>query len=99
MIRVVLPYHLRNLARVGEEELALHISGAPTLRSVLDALEAQHPALRGAIREHGTLKRRAYVRFFACKEDISHEPADALLPEPVASGAEPLLIVGAMSGG
>ena len=98
MIRVVLPYHLRTLAQV-EGDVELSIEGPPTLRNVLDALESRYPALRGAIREHGTLRRRAYVRFFACKEDWSHELPDAPLPEPIASGAEPLLIVGAMSGG
>ena len=98
MIRVVLPYHLRTLARVdGEVELA--VEGPPTLRSVLDALEARYPALRGAIREHGTLRRRPFVRFFACQEDLSHEPPETPLPEPIASGAEPFLIVGAMAGG
>lgn len=98
MIRVVLPYHLRALARV-EGDVELEVDGPPTIRTVLDALEAKYPALRGAVREHGTLQRRAFVRFFACKEDWSHEPADAPLPEPIASGAEPFLIVGAMSGG
>jgi sulfur-carrier protein len=98
MIRVVLPYHLRTLAQV-EGDVELSVEGPPTLRNVLDALESRYPALRGAIREHGTLRRRAYVRFFACKEDWSHELPDAPLPEPIASGAEPLLIVGAMSGG
>src|SRR5262245_30871525 len=98
MIRVVLPYHLRTLARV-EGDVELDIESPPTLRTVLDALEARYPALRGAIREHGTLRRRAYVRFFACKEDWSHELPDAPLPEPIATGTEPLLIVGAMSGG
>ena len=98
MIRVVLPYHLRTLARV-EGEVELEIEGPPTLGAVLDALEARYPMLRGSIREHGTLHRRPFVRFFACKEDLSHEPADTSLPEPVTSGAEPFLIVGAMAGG
>lgn len=98
MIRVVLPYHLRALAQV-EGDVELDVEGPPTLRTVLDALEAKYPALRGAIREHGTLRRRAFVRFFACKEDWSHELPDAPLPEPIATGEEPLLIVGAMSGG
>jgi len=98
VIRVVLPYHLRTLARV-DGEVELEIKGPPTLRSVLDALEARYPMLRGSIREHGTLQRRPFVRFFACKEDLSHEPAETLLPEPVASGTEPFLIVGAMAGG
>ena len=98
MIRVVLPYHLRNLARVGDE-VQVEASDTPTIGAVLDALEAAYPKLRGAIREHGTLRRRAFVRFFACKEDLSHEPSDALLPTEVITGAEPFLIVGAMSGG
>ncbi len=98
MIRVVLPYHLRTLAQVGSE-VELSVEGPPTLGAVLDALEAMYPALRGAIREHGTLRRRAFVRFFACKEDFSHEPPDTLLPDAIATGAEPFLIVGAMAGG
>ena len=98
MIRVVLPYHLRNLARV-EEELQLAVTPPITVRAVLDALEARHPVLRGTIREHGTLKRRPFIRFFVCKEDISLEPPSAILPDAVASGVEPFLIVGAMAGG
>ena len=98
MIRVVLPYHLRTLARVNGEA-QLEVASPVTLRSVLDALEARHPVLRGTIRDHGTLKRRPFVRFFACKEDLSLEPADTPLPEAVASGAEPFLIVGAIAGG
>ena len=98
MIRVVLPYHLRTLARV-DGEVELEVEGPPTLRSVLDALETRYPMLRGSIREHGTLQRRPFVRFFACKEDLSHEPPETLLPEPVTSGAEPFFIVGAMAGG
>ena len=98
MIRVVLPAHLRTLARV-DGEVTLHIDGPVTQRSMLDALEARYPMLRGTIREHGTLKRRAFVRFFACEQDLSHESPDALLPEAVATGAEPFLIVGAMAGG
>jgi len=98
VIRVVLPYHLRTLARV-DGEVELEVEGPPTLRSVLDALETRYPMLRGSIREHGTLQRRPFVRFFACKEDLSHEPPETLLPEPVTSGAEPFLIVGAMAGG
>ncbi|MHB8524098.1 MAG: MoaD/ThiS family protein [Limisphaerales bacterium] len=98
MIRVVLPYHLRTLARV-DGEVQLEVTGPVTLHSVLDALEARYPVLRGTIRDHGTLKRRPFVRFFACKDDLSHEPPDAALPDVVASGAEPFLIVGAMAGG
>jgi hypothetical protein len=98
MIRVVLPAHLRTLARV-DGEVALHVEGAVTQRSVLDALEARHPMLRGTIRDHVTMRRRPFVRFFACKQDLSHESPDAPLPEAVATGAEPFLIVGAMAGG
>ena len=97
-IRVTLPYHLRNLARV-EGEVALEVVGAVSVRSVLDALEARYPALRGTIRDHDTLKRRAFVRFFACGEDLSLEPAEAELPKAVAEGREPLMVVGAMAGG
>jgi molybdopterin converting factor small subunit len=98
MIRVVLPAHLRNLARV-EGEVALAVEGPVTQRTVLDALEARYPMLCGTVREHGTQKRRAFVRFFACEQDWSHESPDTLLPEAVATGAEPFLIVGAMAGG
>ncbi len=98
MIRVVLPFHLRNLARV-DGEVQLDVTGAVTLRSVLDALEARHPMLRGTIRDHVTLKRRPFVRFFACKEDLSLEPPETRLPDEVVSGTEPFLIVGAMAGG
>lgn len=98
MIRVVLPYHLRTLARV-EGEVQLEVEGPVTVRSVLDALEARYPMLGGTIRDHGTLKRRPFVRFFACKEDLSLEPPETPLPEAVLSGAEPFLIVGAMAGG
>ncbi len=97
-IRVVLPHHLRTLAKVGDE-VQLQVDGEITLRSVIDALEAQYPALRGTIRDHGTQKRRAFVRFFACEQDLSHEPPDAQLPAAVASGGEPFFIVGAMAGG
>ena len=98
MIRVVLPAHLRTLARVqGETELS--VDGQATLRSVLDALETRYPVLRGTIRDHVTLRRRPYVRFFACEQDLSHQPPDTPLPDAVASGAEPYLIVGAMAGG
>ena len=98
MIRVVLPAHLRTLAHV-DGEVTLHVGGQVTQRSVLDALEACYPMLRGTIRDHVTQQRRAFVRFFACEEDLSHEPPDAPLPEAVAAGTEPLLIVGAMAGG
>ncbi|MBI4523818.1 MAG: MoaD/ThiS family protein [Deltaproteobacteria bacterium] len=98
MIRVVLPPHLRKLARV-DGEVKLNVEGQVTQRSVLDALEARYPMLRGTIRDHATQKRRAFVRFFACGEDLSHEPPDAPLPDVVASGAEPFMVVGAIAGG
>jgi molybdopterin synthase sulfur carrier subunit len=98
MIRVVLPAHLRTLAHV-DGEVELHVEGQATQRSVLDALEAGYPMLRGTIREHVTGQRRAFVRFFACEQDLSHEPADAPLPEAVAAGTEPFMVVGAMAGG
>ena len=98
MIRVVLPQHLRTLARV-DSELVLDIAGPVTVDSVLDALEGQYPMLRGTIRDHTTKRRRPFIRFFACEQDVSHEPTDTPLPTAVASGAEPLLIVGAMAGG
>lgn len=97
-IRVVLPAHLRTLAKVGGE-VHLEVKGQITQRSVLDALEARYPMLQGTIRDHVTQQRRAFVRFFACEEDLSHESPDAPLPEAVASGAEPLLVVGAIAGG
>lgn len=98
MIRVNLPAHLRTLARV-TGEVQLDVQGQATQRSVLDALEASFPVLRGTIRDHGTHQRRGFVRFFACERDLSHEPPDTLLPDAVAMGAEPFLIVGAISGG
>ncbi|HEY8493926.1 MAG TPA: MoaD/ThiS family protein [Myxococcota bacterium] len=98
MIRVVLPAHLRTLARV-RGEVELEVPPPVTQRAVLDALEARFPMLRGTIRSHGTLERRPYVRYYACREDLSHEPPDAPLPEAVARGAEPFVILGAMSGG
>ena len=98
MIRVVIPYHLRTLAQVGGE-VTLDVAGPVTQRSVLDALEARYPMLRGTIRDHVTHQRRAFLRFFACEQDLSHEPPDAPLPEAVASGAEPFWIVGAIAGG
>jgi len=98
MIRVVLPFHLRNLARV-DGEVELEVASPVTVRAVLDALEASYPVLRGTIRDHGTLKRRPFVRFLACKEDLSLEPPETVLPDAVLNGAEPFLIVGAMAGG
>ena len=98
MIRVMLPYHLRNLARVSGE-VTLEVAGPVSVRSVLDALEARHPMLRGTIRDHVSLERRAFVRFFACGEDLSLEPAEEPLPAAVAQGKEPLMVVGAMAGG
>lgn len=98
MIRVVLPAHLRTLAQV-DGEVELQVEGAATQREVLDALEATYPVLRGTIRDQVTQQRRALVRFFACEEDLSHEPPDAPLPDAVAEGDEPLIIIGAMAGG
>jgi hypothetical protein len=98
MIRVVLPTHLRTLARVSGD-VELHVDGPVTVRTVLDALEARYPVLRGTIRDHTTLRRRPFLRFFVCEEDLSHEPPDAPLPEVVARGEEPLLVVGAVAGG
>jgi sulfur-carrier protein len=98
MIRVILPAHLRTLAHV-DGEVTLHVEGQATQRSVLEALEARYPMLRGTIRDQVTHQRRAFVRFFACEEDLSHESPDAPLPDAVVMGAEPLLIVGAMAGG
>ncbi len=97
-IRVVLPTHLRRLAQV-EGEVKLEVAGPVTQRTILDALEARHPTLRGTVRDHVTQQRRAFVRFFACQEDLSHESADAPLPEEVTSGKEPFLIIGAVAGG
>jgi molybdopterin synthase sulfur carrier subunit len=98
MIRVVLPTHLRRLAQVGEE-VHIEIVGPATQRSVLDALEMRYPMLRGTIRDHSTQKRRAFMRFFACEQDLSHEEPDAPLPDAVTNGAEPFLVVGAIAGG
>ncbi len=98
MIRVVLPAHLRTLARV-DGEVELQVDGPVTQRSVLDGLEARYPVLRGTIRDHVTQRRRPFLRFFACEEDLSHEPPDAPLPDAVAMGAEPFLVVGAIAGG
>jgi molybdopterin converting factor small subunit len=98
MIRVALPTHLRTLAH-SDREVTLEIEGAPTQRAVLDALEARYPMLRGTMRDQVTLQRRPFVRFFACQQDVSHESPDAPLPEAVAVGAEPFLVIGAMAGG
>ena len=98
MIRVILPFHLRTLAKV-DSEITLEVEGQVTQRAVLDALEARYPVLCGTIRDHVTRERRPFIRFFACEEDLSHESPDAPLPEPVARGAEPFLIIGAIAGG
>src|SRR5579862_1143056 len=98
MVRVILPFHLRNLARISDE-VTLELTGPVTQCSVLDALESRYPMLRGAIRDHDTLKRRPFLRFFACEEDLSHESPDAPLPDAIASGKEPFLIIGAIAGG
>jgi len=98
MIRIEIPYHLRTLARV-DGEVTLDVAGSVTLRSILDALEARYPMLGGTIRDHGTLQRRPFIRFFACSEDLSLDPPDTPLPEAVVSGAEPFYIVGAIAGG
>ena len=98
MIRVVLPFHLKNLARV-EGEVTLELPAPVTVAAVLDAIEAKHPSLRGTIRDHGSLKRRPFIRYFVCKEDWSQEPTDKLLPEEIVTGKEPFLVVGAMAGG
>ena len=98
MIRVVLPHHLRTLAHVGNE-VALDVQGVVTQRAVLDALESAYPMLRGTIRDHKTRERRAFIRFFACQQDLSHESPDTPLPGDVASGKEPFLVIGAIAGG
>ncbi|WP_243336711.1 MoaD/ThiS family protein [Anaeromyxobacter soli] len=98
MIRVVLPHHLRTLARV-DGEVALEVSGPVTVRSILDVLEARYPMLRGTIRDHVTGARRPFLRFFACNEDWSHESPEVPLPDAIASGAEPLVVIGAIAGG
>ena len=98
MIRVMLPAHLRTLARV-EGEVTIEVEGQATLGAVLDALESRYPTLRGTIRDHVTLQRRPFVRFFACEEDLSHEPSDTPLPEKVVNGSEPFMVVGAIAGG
>jgi sulfur-carrier protein len=99
MIRVVLPHHLRTLANVVDSEVMLDVQGQATQRSILDALEARYPMLRGTIRDHVTKQRRPFLRFFACERDFSHEPPDTPLPDAIASGAEPFLVVGAIAGG
>ena len=98
MIRVVLPHHLRTLAKV-TDEVQIDLDGGATVKSVIDAIEAKYPALRGTIRDHGTMKRRSLVRFFACGEDISHEPPDTPLPDAIVNGTEPFFIMGAIAGG
>jgi sulfur-carrier protein len=98
MIRVVLPHHLRTLAHV-DREVALDVKGTVTQRAILDALETAYPMLRGTIRDHTTLERRAFIRFFACREDLTQEPPDAPLPDEIASGKEPFLVIGAIAGG
>jgi hypothetical protein len=98
MIRVVLPFHLRRLAGV-DDDVEVELSGPPTVASTLDAIEAKFPMLRGTIRDHVTLKRRPFIRFFACKEDLSLEPPDTKLPDDVINGKEPFLVIGAMAGG
>jgi len=98
MIRVILPHHLRTLAHVGNE-VTLDVDGTVTQRSVLDALEARYPMLRGTIRDQVTQQRRPFLRFFACEQDLSHEPPDAPLPDAIASGAEPFIVIGAIAGG
>lgn len=100
MIRIVLPQHLRTLAQVGAaDEVTVEVTGAATQRALIDAIEARYPMLRGTIRDYATDRRRSFIRFFACEEDISHEPPDAPLPDAVADGVEPFLIVGALAGG
>ena|SRR5688572_13507897 len=98
MIRVTLPYHLRNLAKA-DAEVQIEVKSPVTIGAVLDAIEARYPVLCGTIRDHGTLRRRPFIRFFACKEDLSNEPASTEVPAPVAAGEEPFMIVGAMAGG
>jgi hypothetical protein len=98
MIRVILPQHLRTLAHVGSE-VEIQVDGAVTLQSILDAIEARYPMLRGTIRDHDTLERRPFLRFFACEEDLSHQPPDTPLPQAVVSGKEPFIVIGAIAGG
>lgn len=98
-IRVVLPFHLRNLAQIADSEVTLEVANPITIQAVLKALETKYPVLRGTIRDHGTLKRRPFIRFFACKDDLSLEPPERQLPEAVVRGEEPFLVVGAMAGG
>jgi hypothetical protein len=98
-IRVALPAHLRTLARLPGGEVPVEVQGTPTVAAVLTALELQYPMLQGAIRDHGTLQRRPFVRFFACEQDLSHEPTDSPLPQAVVDGREPLLVIGAIAGG
>jgi hypothetical protein len=97
-VRIELPYHLRTLARVGQE-VTVRVDGPVTIGAVIDAVERRYPVLQGTIRDHGTLKRRPFLRYFACQEDLSHEPADFVLPEPIAKGVEPFLVIGSIAGG
>ncbi len=99
MIRVTLPGHLRNLAKITESEVAFDLQGPITQHAILSALEARYPVLGGAIRDHGTLKRRPFIRYFACGEDLSHDPPDAPLPDEIANGKEPFMVIGAIAGG
>lgn len=99
LMRVLLPFHLRKLAQINSEGIDLDVPAPVTIAAVLDALEAKYPVLRGTVRDHGTLKRRPFVRFFACKEDLSLEPQTTLLPEAIVNGNEPFMIIGAMAGG
>lgn len=99
MIRVILPFHLRTLARITSDEVELDVATPATTRAILDALESRYPMLRGTIRDHGTLKRRPFIRFFACQKDLSHDAADTPLPDAITSGAEPFMVIGAIAGG
>lgn len=99
MIRVVLPFHLRTLARITTDEVQLDVAAPATTSTILDAIEARYPMLRGTIRDHGTLKRRPFIRFFACQRDLSHDEPDAPLPEAISTGREPFMVVGAIAGG
>jgi molybdopterin synthase sulfur carrier subunit len=99
MIRVILPYHLRTLARIEESEVQLDVPAPATLAKALDAIEGRYPVLRGTIRDHDTLRRRPFIRYFVCREDWSHEPPETVLPDDIVNGAEPFMVIGAMAGG